>query len=91
MVARLGSGAFETISGEVVKAVLINLGKGNIEQGSGLLANQRGFGRQLRSVDVSDKKSAAEKAESLIDCEVKSAGQADQLGESGCAHLYQWE
>lgn len=78
MVARLGAGAFDTISGEVVKAILITLAKGNTE------ADQQGLfaGKTehcLRGVDVSEAKSAAEKAEQLLGCEVKSVGQAKQL------------
>jgi hypothetical protein len=73
LIARLGSGAFETISGEVVKAILITLSKGNCSQKSGASC-------MIRGVDVSKPHTAGEKAEGLLTAEVKSVEQAKQLG-----------
>lgn len=80
LIARLGAGAFETISGEVVKAILITLSHGN---NTGETALLRGDLQQqdnaLRGLDVSAPRTAAEKAQELITTEVQSVGQARQL------------
>ena len=77
--ARLGPGAFETISGEVVKAILITLSRGNsIEESDGLF----GYGEDgnlIRGVDVSEPRTVAEKAAQLVTTEIKSAEQVKQL------------
>lgn len=80
LIARLGPGAFETISGEVVKAILISLSRGNDAHApaGGL------FGRTeqtclIRGVDVSKPRTVAEKAMQLCASEVKSVDQAKQL------------
>lgn len=78
LVARLGAGAFETISGEVVKAILINLSRGNDNQSGDLLGSDD-KSHMLRGVDVSTPRAAAEKAAQLITDEVKSVSQAQQL------------
>lgn len=76
-VARLGAGAFETISGEVVKAILITISKGDKNARGGLFGD--GATNYIRGIDVSAPKTAAEKAELLIADEVKSVEQAKQL------------
>ncbi|MDL1977099.1 MAG: BREX-1 system adenine-specific DNA-methyltransferase PglX [Deltaproteobacteria bacterium] len=93
LIARLGPSAFETISGEVVKAILITLSRGNVEEASGLF-KQSGSGsdfqsldkkRQdaastfMRGLDVSEPRTAAEKAAGLLTAEIKSMEQAKQL------------
>lgn len=78
LVARLGAGAFETISGEVVKAILITLSRGNDNQSGDLLGSDD-KPHMLRGVDVSTPRTAAEKAAQLITDEVKSVSQAQQL------------
>ncbi|QEP43017.1 SAM-dependent DNA methyltransferase [Ectothiorhodospiraceae bacterium BW-2] len=93
LIARLGPGAFETISGEVVKAILITLSRGN----SSLTPNPSPKGRGehslplplgegwgegnnlIRGVDVSEPRTAAEKAAQLLTGEIKSVEQAKQL------------
>jgi hypothetical protein len=67
-IARLGPGAFETISGEVVKAILITLSRSNppIEQ-------------RLCGCDVSESRTAAEKDAGLITTEIKQVEQNKQL------------
>ncbi|MDR1037084.1 MAG: N-6 DNA methylase, partial [Deltaproteobacteria bacterium] len=67
MLARLGPGAFETISGEVVKAILIII--------------SRGFeaGQTISCIDVSDQRLAAAKSKALADSEVARVAQARQL------------
>jgi hypothetical protein len=74
LIARLGPGAFETISGEVVKAILITLSKGN-----GVLHSEVSAKHLLRGLDVSEPRTAAEKALGLLTAEVKSVEQARQL------------
>ncbi len=55
LLARLGPRAFETISGEVVQAVLITLSKGEAAKDA-----------VLRGADVSEAKNAVEKAQQLV-------------------------
>ncbi len=54
LIARLGPGAFETISGEVVKAILINLSRGNAAGQSADLLHSGEQGNWIRGVDVSE-------------------------------------
>ncbi|EKF9299680.1 N-6 DNA methylase [Vibrio cholerae] len=68
LVARLGPRAFETISGEVVQAILITLSKGAAPQGA-----------LLNGLDVSAPKTAVEKAERLVVESLKGVEQAEQL------------
>lgn len=53
LIARMGPGAFETISGEVVKAILITLSRGNLTKESGGLLGNFADGKLIRGVDVS--------------------------------------
>lgn len=84
LIARLGPGAFETISGEVVKAILITLthgqAGGHLDGAHGGLFAGEASGHLLRGVDVSEPKTAADKAAALLSAEVKSVEQAGQLG-----------
>lgn len=78
LIARLGSGAFETISGEVVKAILINLSRGNTAD----LSEEQHYGTQgnwIHGVDVSAPRTAAEKAVGLLADELKTVEQTKQL------------
>lgn len=81
LLARLGAGAFETISGEVVKAILVSLSRGNAsgEGASSLFKRQDAASTLLRGLDVSDPRTAAEKAGQLLTAEIKSVEQAKQL------------
>ncbi|GAB6057286.1 Eco57I restriction-modification methylase domain-containing protein [Desulfonatronum parangueonense] len=92
LVARLGPGAFETISGEVVKAILITLNRGNstltpsfsqkekkqihLPWGEGTGSAVDGL---IRGLDVSKPRTAIEKAAQLIVDEINSVEQARQL------------
>jgi REP element-mobilizing transposase RayT len=69
LLGRLGPGAFETISGEIVQAILLT-------QTHALAAE----GFELRGVDASAPKSAAEKAALLREGELVAVGQKGQLG-----------
>lgn len=79
LIARLGPGAFETISGEVVKAILVTLSRGNMAGEHGGLFGKDGPTGILRGVDVSEHRTAAEKTAGLLVTEIKSVGQAKQL------------
>jgi hypothetical protein len=69
MIARLGPGAFETISGEVVKAVLLVMNRGIWKNKGGL----------IRGIDVSDPRTAQEKAKLLLVGGIKEVEQNKQL------------
>jgi hypothetical protein len=77
LVARMGPGAFETISGEVVKAILLTLSRGNTA--SFALGTESEGTHQLRGLDVSEPRTARAKAEQLLTTEIKSVSQAGQL------------
>lgn len=81
LTARLGAGAFETISGEVVKAILVSLSRGNAsgEGASSLFKRQDAASPLLRGLDVSEPRTAAEKAGQLLTAEIKSVEQTKQL------------
>jgi len=79
LIARLGPGAFETISGEVVKAILINLSRGNFAGQSADLLHSGESGNWIRGVDVSEPRTAAEKAAGLLSDDVKGVEQGKQL------------
>jgi len=79
LVARMGHGAFETISGEVVKAILVTLTRGSAERTSeGLFAAQTQV-HPIRGVDVSELGSFMEKATALVEHQVRSVLQVHQL------------
>ena len=78
LIARLGPGAFETISGEVVKAILIILSRGNRSKAQTLSENE-GTEHLIRGLDVSGLKKAAEKASGILTVEVMEVSQTGQL------------
>ena len=88
LIARLGAGAFETISGEVVKAILVTLSWGNrpthnrTQQAGGLfdaLASDSAASRTISVLDVSEPRTTAEKAAELVKIKIKQLEQAKQL------------
>lgn len=87
LIARLGPGAFEMISGEVVKAILFVLSHGNKNDAlqltgakeEGSVKADDGAGQIMRGMDVSDVKSAQGKAELLLTAEIAEVEQAKQL------------
>ena len=70
LLARLGPGAFETISGEVVKATLLALSRCKPTTASP---------GTMYGLDVSESRTASEKAVQLSEAEVKGVEQAQQL------------
>jgi hypothetical protein len=69
IVARLGSGAFETISGEVVQAILLSIRKGK----------HRSEELRIYGLNVSEYNNASEKNEGLRSSELSSVYQIEQL------------
>jgi len=70
LIARLGPGAFNAISGEVVKAILVTLSRAQVR------SPER---QMIAGLDVSAARAASEKAALLQTTEVKRVGQARQL------------
>jgi len=68
MIARLGPGAFETISGEVVKAILLCISHKRIQSA-----------HLISGLDVSLPRTVIEKAAMLISAEIKQVKQTKQL------------
>jgi hypothetical protein len=82
LISRLGPGAFETISGEVVKAILIVLTRKNPRIGSSNLFDtelSESIKNLISGCDVSEYKTVDEKANQLKNCRIISVSQADQL------------
>ena len=79
LIARLGPGAFETITGEVVKAILIGLSRDKSTRESGELFGDNYDGNLIRGVDVSEPRTADEKSAQLLTAEIKSVEQTKQL------------
>ena len=79
LLARLGPGAFETISGEVVKAVLLTLSRDNPRQHKGKRFSEETRAGMMYGLDVSEYPTAGEKAVGLIQGVVEGIEQAQQL------------
>lgn len=77
LIARLGPGAFDTISGEVVKAILLTMSRGNEIETGLLKSNAEPI--LIRGIDVSKMRGVDDKAERLIDDEIQSVEQIKQL------------
>ena len=87
LLARLGSGAFETISGEVVKAILIILSRGNPGKGQDLAGDEKQE-HLIRGLDVSGFRTAAQKALGILTAEIKEVGQKKQLQNPDAAIVF---
>ena len=79
LLARLGPGAFETISGEVVKAILLTLSRDNSRQHRGRRFSEETRPGMMYGLDVSEWKSAGEKAVGLTEAAFEVTEQARQL------------
>ncbi|MBE9582260.1 MAG: N-6 DNA methylase, partial [Proteobacteria bacterium] len=82
LIARLGPGAFETISGEVVKAILLSLSHDQSRSGfQPLFTKDKSLKNSstISGLDVSAPRTAKEKAEQLVIVEIKSVKQQKQL------------
>ncbi len=71
-IARLGPGAFDTISGEVVKAILASMTRSSPQTWAS-------NAQMIAGLDVSAARAASEKAALLRTKEIKRVGQAQQL------------
>ncbi len=80
MLARLGPGAFETVTGEVVKAILLTLGHEHPHSRFDGVTAVISTPPAMRGLDVSNFRTASEKAARLRDAETLSVEQAEQLG-----------
>ena len=80
LLARLGPGAFETISGEVVKAILLVLTRASHTKhpDGGLFDDARADG-EMYGLDVSESRTARKKAVGLAKSEIAGVQQALQL------------
>ena len=79
LLARFGPGAFETISGEVVKAILLTLSRANRASHSVGLFGEGNESSLMYGLDVSDFRTAGEKAKWLSRMEIKGVEQVQQL------------
>lgn len=79
LIARMGEGAFESSAAAGAFVALISLSRGNATGQSADLLHSGEQGNWLRGLDVSEQRTAAEKAADLLVCEVKSVEQAKQL------------
>ncbi|MCF6289519.1 MAG: BREX-1 system adenine-specific DNA-methyltransferase PglX [Desulfobacterales bacterium] len=77
MIARLGPGAFETISGEVVKAILLVMSRGRF--GKNEFGRTKDEGGLIRGIDASEPRTAQEKTGLLLAGEIKEVEQDRQL------------
>jgi hypothetical protein len=80
IIGRLGSGAFDTISGEVVKAILISISKESGNQDALVDSARR---NKISGIDVADAKTATNKAKSLAGGAMVQVDQAQQLANPG--------
>ena len=78
LLARLGAGAFETISGEVVKAILLAISRGEVHPSGGLLGNSKSV-HILHGLDVASVATAQAKADALRVAPLQGIEQAKQL------------
>ncbi|PKN46155.1 MAG: restriction endonuclease subunit M, partial [Deltaproteobacteria bacterium HGW-Deltaproteobacteria-17] len=87
LIARLGPGAFEAISGEVVKAVLLTISAGGAlptDEADSLFASaepdRSPTNGLITGLDVADLRCAADKDVALRTTEIKVVSQAKQMG-----------
>ncbi|WP_458734169.1 Eco57I restriction-modification methylase domain-containing protein [Zobellella taiwanensis] len=79
LIARLGSGAFETISGEVVQAILLSISKNNITRDSGILNNAHYKSPFIAGIDASESGTTKEKSLALSSNHIFEISQAEQM------------
>ncbi|WP_206838932.1 Eco57I restriction-modification methylase domain-containing protein [Marinobacterium iners] len=80
LIARMGEGAFESSAAAGAFVALITLSRGNAAGQSVDLLNTGEQSNWIRGVDVSEPRTAAEKAAGLLVDDVKSVDQGRQLG-----------
>ena len=79
LIARLGEGGFDSSAAAGAFVAMISLSRGNHAQTSGGLFGEAEQTNRLRGVDVSEPRTAAEKAAQLLKSKIKTVSQAKQL------------
>ena len=79
LLARLGSGAFETISGEVVKTILLTVSQTGSESRYNLLGSEGGFIDRIYGLELDESRTAEKKARCLIARHLNVVEQTRQL------------
>ena len=79
LVVRLGPGAFETISGEVVKAILLTMSRGRPTPVSRGVSNEAKVADMMYGLDISEFPTAGEKSVHLVDADITGVEQLQQL------------
>ncbi|NLE95583.1 MAG: SAM-dependent DNA methyltransferase [Dehalococcoidia bacterium] len=79
VLARLGAGAFETITGEVVQAVLLSITCGRSLSEDSVLGQSGKHDNLIACIEASEQREPAQKAEVLRIGTILRASQADQL------------
>ncbi|MCK4490055.1 MAG: hypothetical protein KAU23_07335, partial [Anaerolineales bacterium] len=90
LIARLGEGGFDSTAAAGAFVAMISLSRGNVEEASSLFKQSRSDFQSLdkkrqdaastmRGLDVSEVRTAVEKAAGLLTAEIKSVEQAKQL------------
>ena len=77
--ARLGSGAFETIGGDVVKAILLILSRGNPPVNPDALIDRASAAGTMHALDVSEFRTVSEKAGQLLEATIQGSVQIRHL------------
>lgn len=78
-IARLGENGFDTISGGVVRVILITISPGNERGGADVVYNKSERCGIIHGIDVSEYRNTTEKATALLAEEIKTVEQAKQL------------
>jgi len=89
LIARLGEGGFDSSAAAGAFVAMISLSRGNLTKESGGLFGDINDGNLIRGVDVSEPRTAAEKAAQLLTAEIKSVEQAKQLENPDAAILFE--
>ena len=79
ILSRLGSGAFETISGEVVKAILVSTSRQANSANSGDMFAQADTSNVIAGIDVAERAGVAEKSNELQNGEITFIDQNRQV------------
>lgn len=78
LIARLGEGGFDSSAAAGAFTILINISRGNAHIAEGLFASGH-RGNMIHGLDVSEPRTATEKATQLLLTEIKEVDQAKQL------------
>ena len=85
LLARLGPGAFETISGEVVKVILLALSRSNPREQKGKRIRGETAAASMYGLDVSAFRASGEKAPRLQETEIRDVEQSSHLKNADAA------